>query len=472
MKYCVACGNQIEDDAKFCGKCGVEQKKTKNKKPYVFIFIVLFLVLILAAATVIYSVFFRETKENDEKEAVAVSEEYIETEEAKETNAVEELGETEEVILDDIVEEMKEASEITKMVCGAYSKYLDEQDVIQANYFGVENWKYKCVVYPDVNSIKDFEELLGTFYTDNQVADYISILQYVEQDGKLYIAEADGLGGSSVNEYAINISHDTDKLYKIEITAKYVGVEVNEIPEVLNYRLTDKGWRFDQGVVFWGEAPITLYEEEVNKEKAEEENQNVLNSQLKIYSHDEAIKYPGLYLHHTGYRDYKDSTMCTYIRFNEGVLIEREGKKVVSIDVEKDVENPQVKSNMGSYVFIDNSALLVMHDFQDIKRTSIGNIYSVENIYYDSETGTNNYVMGNAYVYTLWDLDGNGASVQASDGTYHSVNCAIMSKIQEGVCIVHYTTETLDGEFKEYYVPVHLTETTDYDTLDTSVRFR
>lgn len=126
MKYCVACGNQIEDDAKFCGKCGVEQKKTKNKKPYVFIFIVLFLVLILAAATVIYSVFFRETKENDEKEAVAVSEEYIETEEAKETNAVEELGETEEVILDDIVEEMKEASEITKMVCGAYSKYLDE----------------------------------------------------------------------------------------------------------------------------------------------------------------------------------------------------------------------------------------------------------------------------------------------------------------------------------------------------------
>lgn len=138
MKYCVACGNQIEDDAKFCGKCGAEQKKTKNKKPYVFIFIVLFLVLILAA-TVIYSVFFRETKEIDEKEAVAVSEEHIETEEAKETNAVEELGETEEVILEDIVEEMKEASEITKMVCGAYSKYLDEQDVIQANYFGVEN---------------------------------------------------------------------------------------------------------------------------------------------------------------------------------------------------------------------------------------------------------------------------------------------------------------------------------------------
>lgn len=471
MKYCVACGNQIEDDANFCGKCGAEQKK--NKKPYVFIFIALFLVIILAV-TVIYGVFFRETKEIDEKETVAVSEEHIDTEEVKQTNSEEELNaeETEEVILDDIIEEMEKASEITKMVWGAYSKYLDEQDVIQANYFGVENWKFRCVIYPDINSIKDFEKLIGTFYTDNQVADYLSSLQYVEQDGKLYIAEGDGLGGPGVNEYAINISHDTDNLYKIEITAKYVGGEVDEITLELNYRLTDKGWRFDQEIIFLNDAPVTLYEEEANEEKAEEENQNVLNSQLKIYSHDEAIKYPGLYLHHTGYRDYKDSTMCTYIRFSEGVLIEGSGKKVVSIDVEKDVENPKVKSNMGSYVFIDNSALLVMHDFQDIKRTGIGNIYSVENIYYDSETGTNNYVMGNVYVYTLWDLDGNGASVQASDGTYHSVNCAIMSKIPEGVCIVHYTTETLDGEFKEYYVPVHLTETTDYDILDTSLRFR
>jgi hypothetical protein len=118
--------------------------------------------------------------------------------------------------------------------------YVDTNDTVTGKLRGFD-WPCDAVTASGITTMEDLRQQSHQYFTYSE----ISALEgdYVEQDGKLYLPRADGLGGESYIKIYVDSEKVSDTQYEVIVCGmNYDGTITRE---TVNYVLEDGQWVFD-----------------------------------------------------------------------------------------------------------------------------------------------------------------------------------------------------------------------------------
>lgn len=120
---------------------------------------------------------------------------------------------------------------------------------------------YELITEPNINSTEDVKALAAKYYTDNVIKDLMSMKFWIEQDGKLYVSQTDGLGSNIVEKYVIALRKINSQSYKLYVF-EYLNNELLVEPYEVNLTKNNGNWIVDNIFPFSEEVDITVIDEQ------------------------------------------------------------------------------------------------------------------------------------------------------------------------------------------------------------------
>jgi hypothetical protein len=122
-------------------------------------------------------------------------------------------------------------------------EFVDENDVISGP---TQKYGWVCNFYavnvPGITTMEELRQQSHQYFTYDVIAQ--QEVGYIEQDGKLYLPRAGGLGGDGYSWIYVDSEKVSDTQYLVTVYGKWGFQEGTEV-ETVNYVLEDGQWVFD-----------------------------------------------------------------------------------------------------------------------------------------------------------------------------------------------------------------------------------
>lgn len=137
------------------------------------------------------------------------------------------------------------------------SDHVDKLDTLYRDRGeGYGEWEYVHVNYEGIDTAADVLNLTMHFFTSQKALELFEQKDWIEQDGKLYVSEPDGIGGPEPDRYEIGIDQSDPARYVITVY-EYWNDELWSDPYIIHLEQINGYWVFDEAPII-GNTSVTI----------------------------------------------------------------------------------------------------------------------------------------------------------------------------------------------------------------------